>query len=465
LSRFPTPAALSALAAVSLLDACNGGQANSSDGGVTDATPPDVVMDVPPPPPHDGPNTLFSELPGSLCFGPDGKRTLVPGGLAAPTLTWLTLPDGFCVHYFAHVTKTRQIRFAPGGELFAASPSTPTSGLAPIGLGQILVLSDDDADGYADGDSLPHSDGSPQNLTSFTSVASVQGLLFTPGFLYFQNGTQIMKVPYTTGQKALKGTPEVVADVSMANGMYVSAIHWPKTLDISDDGTIYVGNGGDQSQQCNSSVFPTLPFTGGVLKIDGTPAGTPVARGFRNPYAVRCQKGHDLCFSAELGLDGSGSEGGREKIVPTRPGDDWGYPCCATTNVPEPEVTGTPNCSSVPTEPVSFVIGNTPFGLDFETGVWPAPFTNNIVVTLHGQTGTWVGARIVAIPTQSNGMPVPSSDLGASTLVDFATGWDDGVRDHGRPGAVTFAADGRAFIANDYNGDIFWIAPVGLKIP
>jgi glucose/arabinose dehydrogenase len=133
--------------------------------------------------------------------------------------------------------------------------------------------------------------------------------------------------------------------------------------------------------------------------------------------------------------------------------------------VPEPEVTGTPNCSSVPTEPVSFVIGNTPFGLDFETGVWPAPFTNNIVVTLHGQTGTWVGARIVAIPTQSNGMPVPSSDLGASTLVDFATGWDDGVRDHGRPGAVTFAADGRAFIANDYNGDIFWIAPVGLKIP
>jgi len=56
-------------------------------------------------------------------------------------------------------------------------------------------------------------------------------------------------------------------------------------------------------------------------------------------------------------------------------------------------------------------------------------------------------------------------DAGFPGLVDFATGWDDGLRDHGRPAAATFAADGRLFIANDANGDIFWIAPVTLNAP
>lgn len=192
--------------------------------------------------------------------------------------------------------------------------------------------------------------------------------------------------------------------------------------------------------------------------------GTPVAQGFRNPIAVRCQHGHDLCFSTELALDGSGEGGGREKLVPIHPGDDWGFPCCATANTPYDGITGTPNCASVPTEPVSFVIGDTPFGLDFETGVWPAPYTNNILVTLHGAVGSWIGARVIAIPTQSNGMPVTSSDLGSTTFSDIAKGWDDGLLDHGRPAAIAFSADGRAFIANDVDGDIFWIAPVGLKL-
>ena len=44
----------------------------------------------------------------------------------------------------------------------------------------------------------------------------------------------------------------------------------------------------------------------------------------------------------------------------------------------------------------------------------------------------------------------------------FATGWDDGSREHGRPAAVAFAADGRLFLGNDNNGDIFWIAPLDL---
>jgi hypothetical protein len=46
--------------------------------------------------------------------------------------------------------------------------------------------------------------------------------------------------------------------------------------------------------------------------------------------------------------------------------------------------------------------------------------------------------------------------------MDFATGWDDNTKSHGRPTNVAFAADGRLFLGNDQNGHIVWIAPLGM---
>jgi hypothetical protein len=51
----------------------------------------------------------------------------------------------------------------------------------------------------------------------------------------------------------------------------------------------------------------------------------------------------------------------------------------------------------------------------------------------------------------------------STAMVDFATGWDDGKNDHGRPAALTFAPDGRMFVGNDIDGTIVWIAPVTAK--
>jgi glucose/arabinose dehydrogenase len=60
-------------------------------------------------------------------------------------------------------------------------------------------------------------------------------------------------------------------------------------------------------------------------------------------------------------------------------------------------------------------------------------------------------------------LPQAGSDLSGSEsggMTDFATGWDDGLFDHGRPADIEFAADGRMFVTNDTNGEIFWIAPL-----
>ena len=386
-------------------------------------------------------------LPGSILYTATGV-VVVAGGAPGPDLSYLQVPTGFCVHYFGGVGNVRQLRLAPGGELFVSSPTTATTGGGGGGMSAIAVLPDDDHDGVAD-----------SVLTYLGSLPSTQGLLFAGGFLYYQDLTRIMRVPYAVGDRTPSGASQEVADIQI----YSSIAHWPKTLDIADDGTMYVGNGGDQDTLCD----PTHPFQGGILQLDGTPGGTPVAKGFRNPIAVRCARGHDRCFAIELGKDSSQApDFGREKIVPIRQGDDWGFPCCATQNTPYDNVMPTPDCSTVSAEADSFVIGNTPFGIDFEPGRWPAPWTGSAFVALHGAYGMWTGARLVTIAMDpATGLMLPGSDLdGGNTgsLGDFATGWDDGRRDHGRPAALTFSSDGRLFLGNDNDGTIVWIAPLSL---
>jgi glucose/arabinose dehydrogenase len=409
---------------------------------------------APTPPPATPTATLVPTAPAHFCDLPGSVHTtanglvIVPGGPAnAPDLSFLHLPVGFCAHFFAHIGNTRQLRFAPGGELFVASPTTGTTGGGAGGRAAIVALPDDDHDGVAD-----------TPITFLSGLPSTQGLLFANGSLYYQDGTKIMRLPYATGDRMPSGNSEEVAKITI----YSSSVHWPKTLDMADNGTIYVGNGGDQGEPCN----PLHPFHGGILKLDGTPGGTPVVKGFRNPISVRCPHGHNLCLAIELARDFTDAQGGREKLAPIHEGDDWGFPCCATKDLPFPDVRPVPDCSAVVSETGSFIVGHTPFDLDFETGKWPAPWSNRVYVPLHGVFGTWQGASVVTIGMDpTTGQLLPGSELGGhptGAFSVFATGWDDGTHLHGRPAAVAFAPDGRLFLGNDNSGDILWIAPLDL---
>ena len=394
------------------------------------------------------PSATFCNLPGSLQFTGPGVA-VVPGGPAgAPSLEFLHLPVGFCAHYYGQVGNTRQLRFAPGGELFVASPTRFTTGNGQSGRAAIVVLPDDDGDGSAD-----------TILTYLAGLPATQGLLFHDGYLFYQDDKRILRVPYAAGDRAATTASTEVANITV----YSSNLHWPKTLDVADDGTIYVGNGGDEGEPCQSA---NRPFHGGILKLDGSPGGTAVAKGFRNPIAVRCARGYGSCFAIELARDYTTTLSGREKLVPIRDGDDWGFPCCASKDTPYADLDPPPDCSGVSQEIDSFYIGHTPFDLDFETTRWPEPWTHRAFVPLHGIYGTWKGARLVAIDFDvMSGQPLPGSDLtgmSSGAMRDFATGWDDGTRTHGRPANLAFAPDGRLFLGNDNTGDIIWIAPFDL---
>ena len=416
-----------------------------------DANIPDVNRGEAPPPMAD-----YCTLPGSVVWS-GGLPHVVPGGSSTVTandLSWMTLPDGFCSHYFATVPETRQLRFSPSGDLFVSSPSVTAAGGASGGLGAVVVLPDDNHDGVSDATD-----------TFIGGLPMTQGLLFHGGNFYYQDGTLIRRLAYKNGDRKASGVGVQVIDVTVLQ----SSLHFSKVLDADDNGNIFVTNGGDNGDPCEGSGAPdsevtsSRPFHGGVLQIDGTPNGKLVARGLRNPIALRCAKGTGTCFGLELALDFAATEGSREKLFPVRQGDDWGFPCCATANQPYGGYASpTPDCSGVASEETSFIIDHTPFGLDFEEGSWSGTWKYRAFVVLHGIFGSWQGARVVGIATDPRtGWPVPSSEADAGTAItDFATGWDDNMLDHGRPAAITFAPDGRMFVGNDINGMILWIAPV-----
>jgi glucose/arabinose dehydrogenase len=428
--------------------AMGGGHVGGGTGGGT----------ILPPRPDGG----WCEQPGAWVHDLDGGYHNV-SGLPAHDMTFLTLPVGYCARWFGNVGNCRQLRFAPGGELFVSSPTQGTTSGGPQGHAAIEVLPDDNNDGFAD------------SVVDWRSgLGSTQGLLFANGSLYYQDGTRIMQEPYASGDRAPTGTPATIANITV----YVSAGHWPKSLDIAEDGTIYVSNGGDEGETCDLS----RPFHGGILALQPDAGGMdarPVAKGLRNPIYLRCHHdGNNRCFADELARDYSTSAGGREKLLPIHDGDDWGYPCCASQNLPYSDVclacgSGTelpaassaqcmtamecsPLCTNTKPEAQGFLIGDTPFGLDFIDDQFPPPWDHHVFIAPHGAFGTWVGARVVGVPIDpATGLP-PDGGM----KEDFLNGWDDNLHDHGRPADITVSPDGRLFISNDQNGDIFWIATV-----
>jgi glucose/arabinose dehydrogenase len=459
----------------------DGGHTGTSnhDAGQTDAASHDSpVTRVPGPLPELDPSTLrkgsFCALPGSL-VATDNGMAVVPGGDASlADLSFITVPVGFCVHHFANVAETRQLRMSPSGDLFVASPSMPTAGgESQLGRAEIVVLPDDDHDGVAD-----------SILTFLGDLPATQGLTFASGYLYFQDQTALKRVAFRPGDRAPSAEVETVTTMQASDAQQFP-LHWPKLVDVARDGTIYFTNGSDQGELCYSpGERAKRPPTGVVFKVAPDGSLSIVAKGFRNPIALRCQKDNDTCLVAELARDGSGAQGGREKLVPLRQGDDWGFPCCATDHTPyaeqefqdpDPKFSGqllqASDCASVTPERVSFEIGDTPFGIDFEGADWPAPWGKRAFVALHGAVASFIGSRVVALALDpATGLPLATSDLrgtpsSAPNMLDFVRGWDDRTTLHGRATVVTFGDDGRLYVGDDTKGEIFWVAPVTLMQP
>jgi len=395
-------------------------------------------------PPATGPK--FCELPGA----------------DAPEIK---VPEGFCVREFTTtpVYETRVMRFAPNGDLFIAAPSEGTPGGAIGGPGAIVVLADDDHDGRADatvtyaGAMNARVSDCTQSETNSADLACVHGLAFADGFLYYTRSNEVRRFAYARGDRR-SSSPDGELVATLFEGERPTSLRWTHTVDVRSDGHVLVSRGRLEGSQCS----PEEMAIGAVFELDvarGLPA-TPalVSDGFRNPMYLRCRAGCGDCYANELSGDGWSGIGGHEKLVLLRPNTHWGFPCCVARNNPAPNGTAD-QCAGLDTEHVTVPLHDTPFGLDFETGKFGAPYTYGVFSALHGSSAGWAGTGVSWAPTD------PVTHLPTGTYQPFATGWALQGKLHGRATDLTFAPDGRLFVGDDVSGRIFWIAPRTLARP
>jgi glucose/arabinose dehydrogenase len=377
-------------------------------------TPTDEAADMAPPsPPFDAPGGAFCAL-----------GTNVGGAV---------VPAGFCLRRFATVPEVRTIAFAPNGDLVVGAPSMPTAGGSAGGPGAILVLSDDDRDGRAE-------------INTFApGIPDVHGIAIGGGYLYFTTTLAVFRTPFADGQrKEGSGRESLGVPASFGRGG-----RWTHGLARSVGGQLMASRG--EYATCGTSA-------GGEISLVGMGSFQLVAKGFRNPMYMRCHFKDEVCGASELGEDQM--PGAREKLIVLRPDTDYGYPCCYTMDRRAPASNRT--CADVAREDAEFTLADTPFGLDWERDLWPAPYKSGVFVALHGSfysSPAWAGARIVFARTD------PQTHAPAEPWSNFVTGFGPGGSMLDRPSDVAFAPDGRMFFSDDQGGAIYWVAPTTLPIP
>ena len=348
--------------------------------------------------------------------------------------------DGFCLKSYAQIPEARGMVVAPNGDLFVASPSESAPGGASGGASAIFILSDDNHDGVAE----VHVFLSALDAVG-TKPTEVHGLALGGGYLYFTTKATVWRTAYADGQRMATGVPENLG----LPATYGTGGRWTHGLARSVGGTLYTSRGGYAA--CGGS---TPPGSISSIGADGTLA--IVANGFRNPMYLRCHRTDEVCAAMELGDDETA--GAVEKMLNLRPSTDYGFPCCQSTGRASPS--STMSCTGVTKEDASFPLSNTPFGFDWEPGMWPAPYTNGVFVALHGSaytTPAWKGVNVVYAPTD------PTTHMPTQDFAPFQGGWGPGgSMSLERPSDIAFSSDGRMFIADDTSGNIFWMAPTTL---
>jgi len=192
-------------------------------------------------PPSDAMYDRFCDLPDRVRYTSSGME-VIAGGRETERLSFMQLPSGFCGHFFANVGNVRQLRFAPGGELFAASPTSGTTGGGIGGRAEIVILPDDDKDGQ------------PKSPSRFLqNLPSTQGILFANDHFYYQDATAIMRRPYATGDRQPSTPIETVATSRSTCRPAIGRSRSTKPTTAR----IYVGNGGDQGEKLR----PEPPFS------------------------------------------------------------------------------------------------------------------------------------------------------------------------------------------------------------
>ncbi|GAB3408643.1 PQQ-dependent sugar dehydrogenase [Massilia agilis] len=373
------------------------------------------------------------------------------------------VPPGFKVGIFAtDPEKGRLPVRAPNGDIFLAEPAK----------GQIKLLRSSNGETAETASVFASGLTRPYGMAFYPSGAH-------PKYLYVANVNSVVRFPYSNGDLAARGEPEVVvAQLAGTSGGHVT-----RTLAFSEDGkTMFVSVGSATNYAADIGAQPPEPLAqwearhglGGAWGVETDRAAVlafdpdggnrrTYATGLRNCVGMLVYPGTGELMCSVNERDELGDNLPPDYVTRVKKGGFYGWPWYYIGDHEEPRLKGVrPDLKGkaiVPdtllqahSAPLGMVVYHAPAGAKH---AFAKEYEGDIFLALHGSwnRGTRTGYKLVRV-FMKKGVPTGEYE-------DFMTGMVLSDRDvWGRPAAVTVAADGALLVADDGGGVIWRIAPV-----
>jgi glucose/arabinose dehydrogenase len=400
----------------------------------------------------------------------------------------LTLPAGFCATVFADsITHARHVTVASNGDVYVTLEGTQPSAEKQMSgadkggppPASFVALRDTNHDGRAD------------IVKRIGSIGNT-GIALANGFLYVDEGKQIVRYARSDTALAPEGKREVVLSSIPLDGG-----HRARNIAIGGDGALYVNVGSktnscQQKDRANESpgVDPCteLETRAGIWKYDANKPGQVFsakerfATGIRNGMGIAIA-GDGKVYATQHGRDqlfqnwpkifptpAYSAENPAEELLQVNQGDDFGWPYCyyavdQKKLVDAPEYGGdgkkTDRCASKK-GPVAVFPGHwAPMSLLFYTGTaFPERYRSGAFIAFHG---SWnrapepqAGYRVVFQPLANGATSGDFETFANGFATDSGLALQPGTAKH-RPTGLAQGPDGALFVTDDAGGRIYRI--------
>ena len=336
----------------------------------------------------------------------------------------IRLPKGFRIEVFAKGLrrKARFMAFDAKGNLYVTLARS----------GRVAVLPDRNKDGRAD-----------SVIPFATGLRSPHGIDIRDGWIYVGETGGVVRL------KDLDGDLRADLKERVVRGLPTGG-HWTRTVRFGPDGRLYVSVG----SSCNVCV-ETDPRRAAVVSY--TPDGREeevFAAGLRNSVGITWRPGTNEMWAVDNGRDWLGDNLPPEEINIVRPGRHYGWPYCYGNRVPDAKY-GRKDFCARKTEPPVFTDAG-PLG-PLGAGFLHRP---DVPRQLPGRPLHRLPRLLEPGPsrraTKSSGFRI--RDGKPAGIEDFASGWLDGFKVHGRPTDVIVGPDGALFVSDDGTDRIYRIS-------
>ena len=401
---------------------------------------------------------------GSDSAAPPGDTPGATSGKCGPNDASIVLPAGFCASIFAdHIGAARHVVVAANGDVFVTLQ----------GGGPVVALRDVNHDGRAD------------SVVTVGSGSGGTGIGLYAGFLYVDQGSQIIRYPLPTGALRPSGGGQAVVTALPTGGD-----HGARNFAIDAQGSLFVniGSSTNSCQQLNRSTgspgidpCTELNTRAGIWRFNANTTGQVFSSAQRFATGLRNSEG--LAFGADGSLwavthgrdqlfdnwpklfnASYSAENPGEELVQVNQGDDFGWPYCyyTMTNGKKlllaPEYGGdgtmTTRCDQKKSAVIAMPGHWAPMSLLLYTGsAFPSHYRDGAFIAFHG---SWnrapqpqAGFRVVFVPA-ANGQP-------STQYETFADGFAGGNFDNPahRPVGIAQGPSGEIYITDDKGGRVW----------